>query len=197
MEKMIGDEFRKHFHTTFPELVSELQSSKGETSGEKLESFLAERGWDIRLEELRDAPLLHDMVLKALEKLALRREKGDTAPEIENARRKKDMERAAASGHYGSLFDDQYVGFTSDELADKLPCEQYWVPSLAAWIPRTELARNLAAVAELRKVAAAELFKIQQTALPYQHELAIFDEMLRQGLPGLGGADTRRGSVPA
>lgn len=158
---------------------SDVKRAPGDTIEERLDHVLSARGWDKELDKIGDD--FRIIVRQALERTALGRQPLENPRDIEKDRQRKEREKAASTGVYGDLFADQYLGFEPRELASKLPCEQYFVPSLGVYVPREELAFRLDAVAELRKQSQIELLRIEQVANVYRHELAIFDELLRRG----------------
>lgn len=166
---------------TLAGITKALKYGAGDTVQERTDDVLASRGWDKELEKIDDSNF-RGLIRHALERLALRHNNDERgAREIEQDRRKKEEEKLSWGARQGDLYSDQYVGLEPDELASKLPHETYYVPSLGREVARQDLAYELAAVAELRKIASAELFKIETLALAYRHELAIFDELLRRG----------------
>lgn len=163
------------------ELMNEFKDAPGKSVQERTDYVLVHRGWDKQLAKIKDDEF-RTVIRSSLERLALRHEPPQTAREIEKARQQKETERLAALGALGDLFKDQYVGLDPADLAARLPRESYWVPSLDKHVPRDELAFELGAVAELRAQTHTALLKVEQIANVYRHELAIFDELLRQGL---------------
>jgi hypothetical protein len=181
MALSIGEEFRAQFAHEFRKLVADLQDAPGETADERLSSMLADRGWDQKLDALRDDPTLHAFVIEAMKRLAVRGKRSDsraTADEIERAKRREETERIAASGVMGDLYTADLVGFDTDALVGKLPRETYWVPSLQRDVPRAELAASLALLAELRDLTIAEIRARDAVTHVYKVELGIFVELI-------------------
>ena len=181
MEKEKGDTFHDEFHQIeLRQLLNELKQAPGDTAKEKVAGVLAHHGWDRRLDVLKDDRALYGLVMNGLKLMALPGRTEPSADEIEKLRRERALRKAVASGMYGDLFADQYCGLSLAELARSLPDEQYFVRSLGRLVPREELPLRLSDVPELRKASAAEVFRLEKEAMPRRHEMAIFDEMLRQ-----------------
>lgn len=160
--------------------ANDLKRAPGDTVDKRVEYVLANRGWDKEIGRIQDHEF-RNVIMIALERMALRHEPPQDARSIEKDRQRKERERAAVEGRYGGLFPDLYAGMEPAELVRKLPCEKYWVPSLQEFVAREDLELRLDLVAELRRQSNIELLRIEQTANVYRHELAIFDELLRQG----------------
>lgn len=171
----------------FGQIAIELKSAPGSTAEERTDAVLARRGWNRYIEAIPDEDC-RNVIMDALRRVAVRNVSAKTAKEIEDDRRRKDLEKAVASGMYGDLFADQYVGLKPAELASRLPSEQYWIDSLDRAVPRDQLVSNLQAVAELRECTAAMVRRLEAELLPLKHELAIFDEILRQSAAAHGAA---------
>lgn len=160
------------------QIIKQLREGPGETVAERTDAVLTKYGWNHHLAKIGDEDF-RAVVRAALEHLALRNAPRQNARDIEKERHKRETEKIAASGKLGDLF-DQYVGLSPDALAANLPRESYWVESLGRRVAREDLAFELGAVAELRAQAHAALVDLEREANVHRHELAIFDELLRQ-----------------
>jgi hypothetical protein len=163
----------------FLQFFVDLKNSPGETVQERAANFLARRGWDRHVDLIPDEQC-RLFLLRCIESNALRHEAPRDARNSERDRHRKETRKIAETGMLGDFFKDQYVGLEPEQLATKLPRETYWVESLGRHVPREELAFELEAVSELRKLTRLELSDLDEIANVYRHELAIFDELIRQ-----------------
>lgn len=162
------------------QIIKELRHGPGETVEQRTDCVLKKRGWDAQLADIPDEEF-RGLVRHALERLAVPGGRLDNPRDTEKERHKRETEKIAQSGVCGDLFMDQLVGLETDKLAGKLPREQYWVESLGSYVPRDQLASELHAVSELRRIVRAKLLEHDAIGDVYRYELAIFDELLRRG----------------
>ncbi|MCO5071114.1 MAG: hypothetical protein M9944_07905 [Rhizobiaceae bacterium] len=161
------------------QLFNDFVAARGETAREKVGRVLHERGWDDLIESIPD-PECVEAIKFAFERLAVssRNLAGKSAKAIELARRQKDVETFARSGHVGDLLGDRIVGLSTEELKRHLPSETYWVEALNRHVPREELADNLAALQEIRAKTWQAWREAQDVADAWNVELAILDELI-------------------
>lgn len=184
---MISDAMR----VSCEQLYAELAQADGSTVEERVQDVLRVRGWLGDLDSLNDE--FRAVILDLLQDKALRKPKkvseiGKSAADVEKDRWRAETDRLAASGQCGDLLSDKLIGLETPVLAETLPRETYFIPSLGEHIARGDLPSRLAALTELRNQTREEYLHREAGQDLLRAEMFVFDELIRR-------AGERRGAA--